>query len=136
MTETQNLHLPQWEAEDRIMRTDFNTAMASIDAHCGSCEVVSGTYTGTGDYSSSGPSTLTFSAKPIAVFITAKNSGTELPWLVMLRSANYGSLYLGQSEYVRTTWSDNSVSWYSVSSAAKQGNKSNVGYAYVALLQK
>ena len=32
MNQTQNLHLPQWEADDRIMRTDFNDAMASIDA--------------------------------------------------------------------------------------------------------
>ena len=31
MTETQNLHLPQWEAEDRIMRTDFNAAFAALD---------------------------------------------------------------------------------------------------------
>lgn len=32
MNQTQNLHLPQWEESDRIMRTDFNDAMASIDA--------------------------------------------------------------------------------------------------------
>ena len=32
MDYTQNLHLPQWEASDRIMRTDFNDAMAAIDA--------------------------------------------------------------------------------------------------------
>ena len=32
MNQTENLHLPQWEADDRIMRTDFNAAMQSIDA--------------------------------------------------------------------------------------------------------
>ena len=32
MDYTQNLHLPQWEADDRILRTDFNDAMSKIDA--------------------------------------------------------------------------------------------------------
>ena len=34
MTTTPNLHLPQWEASDRIMMDDFNDAMQSIDAAC------------------------------------------------------------------------------------------------------
>ena len=31
MTTTQNLHLPQWEASDRIHHDDFNDAFAAID---------------------------------------------------------------------------------------------------------
>lgn len=31
MNYTENYHLPQWEETDRIMRTDFNEAMANID---------------------------------------------------------------------------------------------------------
>ena len=31
MNYTENYHLPQWEETDRIMRTDFNDAMANID---------------------------------------------------------------------------------------------------------
>ena len=46
MNQTQNLHLPQWEAEDRILRTDFNDAMAAIDAAVP--RIVTGTYTGDG----------------------------------------------------------------------------------------
>ena len=32
MDYTQNLNLPQWEAEDRIHHDDFNDARAKIDA--------------------------------------------------------------------------------------------------------
>ena len=32
MNHTTNLHLPQWEASDRIMHGDFNEAFAKIDA--------------------------------------------------------------------------------------------------------
>lgn len=46
MTETTNLHLPQWEAEDRILHDDFNAAMEKIDAAMP--RIVTGTYTGTG----------------------------------------------------------------------------------------
>lgn len=31
MEHTENYHLPQWEETDRIMRTDFNEAMESIE---------------------------------------------------------------------------------------------------------
>ena len=32
MNYTENYHLPQWEVTDRIMRVDFNEAMANIDS--------------------------------------------------------------------------------------------------------
>lgn len=32
MNYTENYHLPQWEEQDRVMRLDFNSAMASIEA--------------------------------------------------------------------------------------------------------
>ena len=31
MNYTEKYHLPQWEETDRIMRTDFNDAMAGIE---------------------------------------------------------------------------------------------------------
>ena len=31
MNYTEKYHLPQWEETDRIMRTDFNEAMANIE---------------------------------------------------------------------------------------------------------
>ena len=49
MTTTQNLHLPQWEADDRIMMDDFNNAFAALDAALGALQIVTGTYTGSGN---------------------------------------------------------------------------------------
>ena len=34
MTKTQNLNLPQWEANDEIKREDFNAAMSALDNTC------------------------------------------------------------------------------------------------------
>lgn len=46
---TQNYKLHQWEPNDSFLRTDFNTDLEKIDqALGGKCEVVAGTYTGTG----------------------------------------------------------------------------------------
>ena len=32
MNYTEKYHLPQWEESDRVMRTDFNQAMAGIES--------------------------------------------------------------------------------------------------------
>ena len=56
MNQTENLSLPQWEADDRIMRTDFNDAMANIDAGVRAAndaaaaapKIAAGSYTGDG----------------------------------------------------------------------------------------
>ena len=49
MTTTPNLHLPQFEATDRIMHGDFNDAMAKIDAAvAGGAKIVTGTFIGDG----------------------------------------------------------------------------------------
>lgn len=39
MNYTENYHLPQWEETDRIMRTDFNDAMASIEGGLAAADV-------------------------------------------------------------------------------------------------
>ena len=49
MTETTNLNLPQFEETDRIHHDDFSDAMASIDAALGALQIVTGTYTGSGN---------------------------------------------------------------------------------------
>ncbi len=46
---TEHYGLHQWEPNDDFLRTDFNTDLGKIDtALGGKCEVVAGTYTGTG----------------------------------------------------------------------------------------
>ena len=79
MDYTQNLHLPQWEADDRIMRTDFNDAMEKIDAAigeamalaAGGCKVIAGSYTANG--SSSGLS-IDLGGQPKAVLVVQQGN--------------------------------------------------------------
>ena len=70
MTTTQNLHLPQWEETDRIMRTDFNDAFAAIDAAlAGAAKIAYGSYNGAG----AGTLSLNFSFTPRFIAILGEN---------------------------------------------------------------
>jgi hypothetical protein len=52
MNYTEKYHLPQWEETDRIMRTDFNEAMANIENGITDTATAyaAGTYSGTGGW--------------------------------------------------------------------------------------
>ena len=138
MTTTQNLNLPQWEADDRIMRTDFNDAMASIDAAlaaAGNCRIAIGSYVGTGAYGQSNANSLTFDFTPKAVLICKQdiyNAGNAYMFLVsgQSRTAQFNSTGGGDCSYCN--WSGNTVSWYSTYKAASQLNEDGVSYCYVA----
>ena len=89
MNYTQKYHLPQWEESDRILRTDFNNAMAALeDGLSGNAQGVQeakneaaklpyvvGSYTGTG-----GIKDITLGFKPSVVLIftgmLAKHTGS------------------------------------------------------------
>lgn len=59
MNYTENYHLPQWEEDDRVMRSDFNNAMAALEdglstnartaAKALELPYVTGAYTGNGE---------------------------------------------------------------------------------------
>ena len=78
---TTNYDLNQWEATDKVLRTEFNEDNAKIDAALknhddelagleaaigarGNCRVEVKTYTGTGTYGSSNRTSVSFSAVP------------------------------------------------------------------------
>ena len=81
MEHTEYYHLPQWEADDRIMRTDFNEAMQSIDtalaAQQAAPRIVFGTYTGNGTYGEGHSTALHLDFAPRAVIVLgyATNGG-------------------------------------------------------------
>lgn len=132
MNHTTNLHLPQWEESDRIMRTDFNDAMSAIDdalAACGNCKIETGSYVGTGAYGSGTQNTLTFSGKPTAVFVTGDRSFWAL-YGNTTASVEYGS----GGNLISVTWTENSISWYHDTNAYTQMNVSGATYYYMALL--
>ena len=138
MNETVNLHLPQFEASDRIHHDDFNDAFAAIDAAVPRIET--GTYIGTGESGSAKPNTLTFDFVPKIIFIT-KETPTYTDYRTYLLHGCTAALvneYLG-SIINGITWNDaeHSVQWYSNArdsfGAEAQMNEDNVIYHYLAI---
>ena len=141
MNHTTNLHLPQWEETDRIQMDDFNDAMASIDAGvaaAGNCKIVTGTYTGTGEYGEEHPNTLTFEQPPKCVIVAGNFIMIAIPGAdyALVFSAALGSMSSESHNSfltIRTIWNGNTLQWYSKSSEHAQCN-SELPYSYIALL--
>ena len=82
MQQTSHYQLNQWDAEDRIQRTDFNSDNAKVDAvlaeqaadlsaqavklaKCGNCQLYYTTYTGTSNWNND----CTFPQKPLFISV-------------------------------------------------------------------
>ena len=154
MKQTQNYQLNQWEKTDRIEMEDFNADNARVDAalaeekaaresltaqvaKCGNCDLVVGTYTGTGQVGASHPNKLTFSGKPILVIIqTQRRYGYNCDRMVLLRNADWAYGLERNEANCPVTWGDRSVSWYHASAAAEQMNLQDYVFCYAAFLAK
>ena len=154
MTNTTNYQLPKWENTDRIQMKDFNDMTATLDAAlkanadaaaaaaaavalCGNCRIVTGTYTGSGTYNSSGARTLSFSGKPLAVFILPTDKNDGIGPLILLHGAPWSTTNISNDYYfVRVTWGASSVSWYGTRNENLMANSSGKTYYYVALLEQ
>ena len=101
-----------------------------------------GSYRGTGSYSSAHMNTLTFSFKPLVLFVFPElpynsDGGFDAWWFIALngmtlsQSAHYAR---GEPDtyFVNLTWNDNSVSWYSNGNAKDQLNSTET-YYYAAI---
>ena len=142
MDYTANYQLPVWAETDRILRTDFNDAFSALDdalgqlPQKGNCQIVAGSYTGTGTYGAKGMNSLTFPSPPL-VLLVADSSGGRL--LAMVRSAG-GVPFLGgatsaDGHIVYPVWdTGNTISWMAQTSAEVQANRSRYKYYYAALL--
>lgn len=136
MEYTKNHHLPQWESSDRVLRSDFNEAMASIDtalSACGNCKIVFGSYVGNGNYDRS--PTLEFASAPVALFLLG---GDYSVW--MLRGTHTWSFAhnRGASTSIGVKWEDTSVYWWFSGNehTAKQFlNEAGTTYKYLAFLE-
>ena len=147
LNQTANYGLSQWEATDRILMEDFNSDNSKIDAALtgldtraaaleaaaggfGNCRIEYKTYTGSG----SGSNTLTFSGKPLFVFVTG---ATQRQFVYLVQGATLQMGFDGAySRNMSVSWSDNSVTWYNSSDgdASFQCNLAGQTYMAVAFL--
>ena len=134
---TTNYNLNQWEATDKVLRTDFNEDNAKIDAALkdhddeiaeleaantalesalalkGNCQIELKTYTGTGEYGASHPNHLTFSDMPAVLLIFGQRS------ICMVRGGDIGGVVSATSSIGHVlsgagfSWSGGTVSYYS-----------------------
>ena len=156
MNQTSNYQLSQWDPEDRILRTDFNEDNAKVDAALkananavsaeasarssaintltnaltqkGNCRVEIMTYVGTGTNSETGPSSLTFSARPVLFFIAGDDAGVGYN----VRGNNY--LFTRPNTSVSAcdgSWSGNTYTWSNYYTQ-NQMNAKGVLYTVVA----
>ena len=139
---TERFGLCQWEAEDQVLRSDFNADNAKVEAALALCpRIAVGSYEGTGTYGQANPNSLTFDFAPKLVVITRNAVGSSGQGTVLVggqtkssgighSSSNSLSLYL--------TWEGNTVSWYTADvsgggSASDQFNINGGIYHYCAL---
>ena len=89
MNYTENYHLPQWEETDRVLRTDFNNAMDSIETGLtlsyspDNPLYTVGTYTGDGANQK-----ITLGFKPQFVIVSGVNSSTTGNFFVYMGVAS------------------------------------------------
>ena len=152
---TTNYNLNQWEATDKVLRTDFNEDNAKIDAalaglagtaaehtaaiaqHAaaipalGNCQIYTTSYVGNNKYGAANPTTLTFPHKPVLmmVFTGAHRilAFLESGWAMTFVNST------GSTSSLTCTRTGNTVSWYSTNNAIMQLN-STYNYQVVAFL--
>lgn len=141
---TENYQLSQWEAEDRVQRTDFNSDNVKIDAALaqkanlsaltGLAKIATGSYTGTGEYGKNHPNTLTFPFKPQLVLIVSVMATNAADYMIAVQGQTHCCTFnTNGSGYSFCTWSGNRFSWYSTDHAGAQFNNSDQELLYVAI---
>ena len=132
------------DVSEKASQTALDALSSTVAGHTaaiaalGNCQIVFGTYTGTGTAGSAAPNTLTFSHKPVLVTLRQRyydNGDSTCPLLVRDSNYFYGYESVANSRN-EVTWGATSVSWYSPGERANyQYNTQDVQYVYVVLLQ-
>ena len=136
MNQTNNYQLSQWDPEDRILRTDFNSDNAKIDAAleglksiC-NCQLHFQSYIGTG---TDGSQTFDFPHAPRFITIIGDND----TWVCGIYGASKTHGRRGANSYFDTpiTWLDRAVTFgTSGTNSVFACNTADVNYRVMALL--
>ena len=143
---TTNYQLNQWEAADKVLRTEFNADNQKIDAALAGLvsqlagkadktelaafpKLIAGSYVGTGASGDKSPTRLNFPQRPAAIFVGG--AGWRF-WALNGMSMAESNYYKNTPGTLTLTWSDTGVSWYG-DDAIWQMNGKSTTYYYVAL---
>ena len=121
---TEHYSLSQWEAEDKVLRTDFNednaridAALAGLEARKGNCRIEYRSYVGTGYSGPEHPTVITFSRQPLFIIIFGNNQcmldSPALPRYILLANDTRQS---PNTHY--STWSKNQLSFFANASSS------------------
>ena len=131
------------DVSEKASQTALDALSSTVAGHTaaiaalGNCQIVFGTYTGTGTAGSAAPNTLTFSHKPVLITLRRRITDGDSSRPILLRDADTFYAYEGvENSRNILTWGETSVSWYSPGERANyQYNTQNTQYVYAALLQ-
>lgn len=151
---TEHLGLTLWDAQDSVLRTEFNENNRKIDA--GILELspkfYAGSYVGTGTYGAENPVRLQLPFVPKLILLTSFGNGDSTysdclavmianqPTALLLLSHHYTVSYV-LFQQLNVTWSGTQVSWYGTKigqfheeeEANYSANHSGCTYNYIAI---
>jgi len=133
--------LNQWEADDPVLRQDFNADNQKLDAALsalGNCQILSGSYIGTGTAGADGPCRLEFGFKPLVLFMNTSKDYTDNGHAVWIHPLESRSHVSNNNVDFEITWEETAVSWYvsatsTYVNAANQYNEEGEKYTFLAL---
>lgn len=139
---TEHLGLTLWDADDPVLRTEFNANHQKLDAFLASMpRMAVGSYEGTGVSGSDAPNTLSFDFQPMLVAVVADSSYAHIPGNIFIRGQgkSSGLTSVDNSAYadnLAINWVGNTLSWYynqPGNQPMHQLNESGRTYRYFAI---
>lgn len=137
MQQTEKYQFNLIEGSDPFSPEPLNQNMEKVEgALTARARVLTGSYTGAGQYGADHPNVLEFpdaERPPSVIFVNEANGSASA---VLVRGAAYSICYWDTyNRYViRLTWTDKGVRWYSADSSNRQFNSGSTAYSYVAII--
>lgn len=127
----------QQKVDAKASASALNALSQKVEAK-GNCQIVTGSYTGTGTYGQDRPTALDFTASmgraPLFICVAAVGDGFQI---TALRGVTYQNTLsepdLNTAAFCHMTWTETGLSWYNRYNAGYQLNQSGKSYFYIAL---
>lgn len=135
---TEHYHLNQWSLDDPVQMEDFNADNRKVEQALtwlmnNRVRLITGSYTGTGEYGAEHPTTLTFDFTPKLIFMFGNSQASNFT-LADPSIRTYLDPAAGNSvPLLYFTWTQDSVSWYNTNSSDNQYNAAGTTYHYFIL---